>query len=673
MQWNGQLEFLFTSFGYMLGLGNIWRFPYKCYIHGGGAFIIPYLLTLFLCAFPVLCLEMFMGQFSSEGPISVWKFCPLFKGVGWAIMFNVFMTNINYIVIVMYALYYMLLAFVHIGGPLPWQQCEESWATSRCRSEPYPNFDAMDTDSLKIKEFKKLLNVSCTNRIQKSSNRTWDPVLFSDFKTLYNSCEIDFKPPEEEYWNRFVLGVHESEGLHDIGAVVGRNAISLLIVWLVVFYCCVKGIRHLAKVTYVTASFPFLLLLILFVLGLTLKGHDVGIKFYMNMDSSKLSNMAVWSSAATQAMYSIGVAFGSHIALASYNRFNKNVFRDAVILSTVNTLTSVFAGFAVFSFLGHASFMLNRPIDKIFDQGPGIIFISYVQGISRLPGSSVWAFLFFMVVFTLGVDSVFVMVWTIYVAFEDVFPEVFKKKGKYILILMCAVMFLLGLPLVTSGGIHLLVVMDRYTADFTITLFLITETVAVCWVYGIKRFIEDVEMMIGREYKIIKWYWMLTWGLTAPAFGTFIFIASAVGYSSVGYNGIKTPAGGEAFGWILIVTPFLIMLSVAVYEVKKNKGIRNAMVESGDWGPRRAEDRSGRYDNDYIHPVSSGDRPASVRSDLSLGISNRTDSIGDDGRNDISLLMRQDSSPGQNGNIYSNGDCAVHFDAPDPTPHISFH
>jgi solute carrier family 6 amino acid transporter-like protein 5/7/9/14 len=119
----------------------------------------------------------------------------------------------------------------------------------------------------------------------------------------------------------------------------------------------------------------------------------------------------------------------------------------------------------------------------------------------------------------MGVDSVFIMVWTVYVSIEDVFPDLFKKKGNLILIAMCVVPYLLGLPLITDGGIHLLVVMDRYTADFTLTLFLIMESVAVCWVYGLRRLIADVEMMIGRKSVLFKWYWMATWGVTAPAFG----------------------------------------------------------------------------------------------------------------------------------------------------------
>ncbi|XP_045163173.2 sodium-dependent proline transporter-like [Mercenaria mercenaria] len=630
MQWGGKLEYLFTCFGYTVGLGNIWRFPYKCYIHGGGAFIIPYLLTVVLCSFPILFLEMFMGQFSSEGPITVWKFCPLFKGVGWAIIFNIFMTNVNYIVIVMYSFYYMLVAFVNIGGPLQWQECQKPWATSQCRNEPFPNYDTIGDESQKISTLQNFMDDSCIKRIRDTLNGSVDPVLFSEFRAVYRSCEIMYHSPEEEYWNRFVLGVHESDGLDDLGPVVGRNALTLLLVWLMVFYCCVRGIRTLAKVIYFTASFPFLVLLILLLRGITLEGHEIGIKYYTEPDYGKLSNMAIWSSAATQAMYSLGVAFGAHIALASHNKFNNSVFRDAIILGCVNTLTSIGGGFVVFAFLGHASFTLNRPIDTIFDDGPGIIFISYLQGISQLPGSAVWAFLFFMVVLTLGVDSVFIMVWTVYRAIEDVFPVIFQKRGKLILVVMCVVPYLLGLPLITNGGIHLLVVMDRYTADFTLTLFLILESVAVCWVYGLRRFIADVEMMTGKKSKIFKWYWMATWGVTAPAFGMFIFVASAVGYTSVSYNGIQTTAGGEAFGWILIVTPFVITLGVAAYQIKKNKGVNAATFEAKDWGPRLKADRQGRYVNEYIHPIESISRMNSYRSDTSFGISRGTEPTFDE-------------------------------------------
>lgn len=45
-----------------------------------GVFLIPYLLMLVFGAMPLFYMELVLGQYHRQGPISVWKFCPLFKG-----------------------------------------------------------------------------------------------------------------------------------------------------------------------------------------------------------------------------------------------------------------------------------------------------------------------------------------------------------------------------------------------------------------------------------------------------------------------------------------------------------------------------------------------------------------------------------------------------------------
>ena len=78
--WSGQLDFLLSAIGYAVGLGNVWRFPYRAYANGGGSFLIPYAVMLICAGLPLFFLEMSIGQFSSLGPISIWRAVPFFRG-----------------------------------------------------------------------------------------------------------------------------------------------------------------------------------------------------------------------------------------------------------------------------------------------------------------------------------------------------------------------------------------------------------------------------------------------------------------------------------------------------------------------------------------------------------------------------------------------------------------
>lgn len=112
------------------------------------------------------------------------------------------------------------------------------------------------------------------------------------------------------------------------------------------------GIKSSGKVVYFTALFPYLVLTIFCIRGLTLPGAAEGLLHLLKPNFKLLLSSSVWFDAATQVFFSFGIAFGTLTAFGSYNQPKNNCVKDVILIAGVNAFTAIYASVVIFSVLG---------------------------------------------------------------------------------------------------------------------------------------------------------------------------------------------------------------------------------------------------------------------------------------------------------------------------------
>ncbi|KAM9444003.1 sodium- and chloride-dependent neutral and basic amino acid transporter B(0+) [Clarias gariepinus] len=576
--WSNKREYLLSMIGYAVGLGNVWRFPYLAYKHGGGAFLIPYVIMLSVSGLPLFFMESSAGQFCSQGPINMWKAVPILQGVGITMMLVSTFVSIYYNVIIAYSIYYMFASFQF---PLPWSDCS-SWSEKNCSNmvREYCNMTAYNLSLVAG-------NVSmAADGNQNCSEEAW--------------IKAPLQSASEQYWDKVALG--RTKSMDETGSVVWHLALCLLLGWILIAAALYKGIKSSGKVVYFTATFPYVVLIILLIRGVTLEGARDGIEYYIGSQSNltKLAEAEVWKDAATQIFFSLSIAWGGLTALASYNKFYNNSYKDSIIVCVTNCSTSIFAGFAIFSILGHMAHVYGKPVSEVAQAGFGLAFIAYPDALSKLPISPLWSILFFFMLITLGMDSQFAGIEVITTCLQDAYPKILKSKRGPVTVVICIILFLLGIPCVTGSGIYWVNLIDAYCAGWIILVAGLLEVTGLAWIYGGNRFIQDIEMMIGTKSTLFWLWWRACWFFITPAVLLVILIWSVYTFTAPTYGSVQYPQWGIALGWCMTAFCLMWIPIVAIWKIMKARGslwqrLKFTSSPAEDWGPYLECHRTDRY------------------------------------------------------------------------------
>ncbi|XP_054009969.1 sodium-dependent nutrient amino acid transporter 1-like [Hylaeus anthracinus] len=532
-QWGSNIEFLMSCVAFSVGLGNVWRFPSTAYENGGGAFLVPYLVVLFIIGKPIYYMEMILGQFSSRSCVEVWSVVPGFKGIGYGVTVSVFSVVTYYCSLMSLTMYYLLASFQSV---LPWAVCWEEWGNV-C-------FDSTSASN-------------ATSNVNKSS-----------------SAELYF---------RYVV-LNESGIEEGLGEPSWKLVVALFVSWTCVFVVIRNGVKSTGKAAYFLALFPYVIMICLLVRAVTLEGAVNGIIFLFEPTWEKIFDPSVWYAAVTQSFFSLGVCFGAVTMYSSYNRFDHNVLRDCTVVTTMDLATSLIAGTTIFGILGNLAHEVGKEdISTVVRAGTGLAFISYPEALAKFTVvPQLFAVLFFLMLFVLGIGTTVAFTGVITSIIKDKFPRIPNWK---VAACVTSIGFLIGIVYCTQGGQHVLNLVDYFGGTFIIVFLASFEVIGISWVYGVDNFLDDVEFMIGNRP---SFYWRFCWGFLTPLalFSILIYFLSEL--TPLTYNGEYYPTSAYVAGWLLLVLgviQFPIWIIVTRMQ-NKDKPALDILKPDPDWGPK---------------------------------------------------------------------------------------
>jgi solute carrier family 6 GABA transporter-like protein 1 len=374
-QWPSRAAFLLAAMGGCAGMGNLLRYPSQMFNNPGLQWFIPYLMTVFLIAIPVLVLEISIGQAYRGGCVVAYNAVDhRLKGLGLSLLYVGLVVSPYFVVNLAWIMSYFRHSF---RSPLPWKE---------------------------------------------------DGEYFYNYVVVANKDPIDGSYSDD---GSSVASYVQYPGVALIGETVGWTAFT----WFLIYISIFRGVGLTGRVVYFTMGLPIVITIILIGRSLSLENAGEGVKtFWGSWNSSQLASGTIWQTACGQVFFSTGVGFGYFTSYASYNQKHSNAIMDSILIVSSNVLFENIAAFAVFGVVG---FLRLFPEDGVRLGGFTVGFLTLPSAVAQMPAANFWAIILFFTLMVLGYSSAFAMVDAIVTLIMDAQKKYSRPLIVSIVVVIC--------------------------------------------------------------------------------------------------------------------------------------------------------------------------------------------------------------------------------------------
>lgn len=440
--WGTRGGFILAAIGSAVGLGNLWRFPYELYDHGGGAFLIPYVIAVFVVGVPMLILEFSLGHFTQRAaPGAFARSHRRFEFVGWWSIILGFVIISFYAVILAYCFSFLSFSLKGMvtGGELPWAG------------------EGLEG----VENAKKFFNETYLGRID-------GPALGKIRWNIFWPLLITW----------IVMYLCIFRGVKLVGRIVW---LTVPLPWLMLLILTVRGLTLEGSITglayYLNPDWSQLA-----------KATTWRFAFGQAFFSLSLAFGGVM------------------ITYASFLHRKSDLNNNAAIIALADFSTSFVAGLAVFATLGGMAFVTQQAghpvqVENVVEGGASLGFIAFPYALAQLPYSAWFSFIFFFALVTLGIDSGFSITESVLAAVVDKtgWPR------SIVLPVMSLIGLAVGLVYITQGGLNWLgVVNDFIDGTWGIAFLGLLECMVLGWLWRIDVLRRHAN--VRSDWRLGRWW-----------------------------------------------------------------------------------------------------------------------------------------------------------------------